>query len=127
MTRRLSVLVLISVVGSASAAWAQTPAAPASPAGNQSNAAPIVNLWYIGGSLGVGIVDTVSPEGNIEVGMRVWKNLDLMIEGGYAGDLATRAEKDHAGTIAGVLQASQGGTATGSVSVPSSYAAFGAR
>jgi len=128
MTRRLlSVLVLISVVGSASAAWAQTPAAPASPANNQSTAAPIVNLWYIGGAIGAGIVDTVSPEGNIEVGMRVWKNLDLMIEGGYAGDLATRLEKDHANTIAGVLQASQGGTATGTVSVPSSSAALGAR
>lgn len=128
MTRRLlSVLVLTSIVGGASAARAQTPAAPASPASNQSTAAPIVNLWYIGGAVGAGIVDTVSPEGNVEVGMRVWKNLDLMIEGGYAGDLATRLEKDHANTIAGVLQASQGASASASVSVPSSYAAFGAR
>ncbi len=128
MTRRLlSVLVLVSVVGSASRAWAQAPTPPSSSASNPSAAAPIVNLWYIGGATGVGIVDTASAEGNVEAGMRIWKNLDVLLEAGYAGNLATRREADHAGTIAAILQAAQGSAVTSSVSVPSKYAAFGAR
>jgi hypothetical protein len=128
MTRRvLSLLVLICVFGIVSPAWAQTPAPPSSSANSPSTAAPMVNLWYIGGATGVGVVDSASAEGNVEVGMRIWKNLDLLIEGGYAGNLATRREADHAGTIAAILQAAQGSTVTSSVRVPSSYAAFGAR
>src|SRR5580704_535886 len=128
MTRRVpSLLVLISVFGIVSPAWAQTPTPPASSASSSSTAAPIVNLWYVGGAAGVGVVDTFSGGGNVEAGMRVWKNLDLLIEGGYAGNLATRREKDHAGTIGAILQAAQGNPVSSSVSVPSSYAAFGAR
>ena len=128
MTRRVpSLLVLISVLGIAVPASAQTPAPPSGSTANPSTAAPIVNLWYIGGATGVGVVDSASAEGNVEVGMRIWKNLDVLIEGGYAGNLATRREEDHAGTIAGILQAAQGSAVTSSVRVPSSYAAFGAR
>jgi hypothetical protein len=121
------VLVLISVFGIASPAAAQTPAPPSGSASTPSTAAPIVNLWYVGGAAGVSVVDSASAEGNIEVGMRIWKNLDLLVEGGYAGNLATRREEDHAATIASLLQAAQGSAATSSVRVPSSYVAFGAR
>jgi hypothetical protein len=87
----------------------------------------MVNLWYIGGATGVAVVDSASAEGNVEVGMRIWKNLDVLIEGGYAGNLATRREADHAGTIAAILQAAQGSPVTSSIRVPSRYAALGAR
>src|SRR5579864_368321 len=128
MTRRVPLLlVLISAFGIAAPASAQTPAPPAGATANPSTAGPIVNLWYVGGATGVGVVDSASAEGNIEAGMRIWKNLDLLIEGGHAGNLATRREQDHAGTIAGVLQAAQGSPVTSSVRVPSNYAAFGAR
>lgn len=128
MTRRVpSLLVLISVFGVVSPAWAQTPTPPSGSASSPTTAAPMVNLWYIGGAAGAGVVDTFSGEGNVEVGMRIWKNLDVLIEGGYAGNLATRRESDHAGTIAAILQASQGSPVTSSVRVPSRYAAFGAR
>ncbi len=128
MTRRVpSLLVLVSVFGIALPASAQTPEPPAGSTSNPSTAAPIVNRWYVGAATGIGVVNSVSAEGNIEAGMRIWKNLDVLIEGGYAGNLATRRELDHAGTIAGVLQASQGSPVTSSVSVPSSYATLGAR
>jgi hypothetical protein len=128
MTRRVPfLLALISVLGIALPATAQTPAPPSGSTTNTSTAAPIVNLWYIGGATGVGVVDSASAEGNIEAGMRIWKNLDLLIEGGYAGNLATRREEDHAATIAGLIQATQGSPVTSSLRVPSSYAAFGAR
>jgi hypothetical protein len=128
MTRRVPfLLALISVFGIALPATAQTPAPPSGSTTNTSTAAPIVNLWYIGGATGVGVVDSASAEGNIEAGMRIWKNLDLLIEGGYAGNLATRREEDHAATIAGLIQATQGSPVTSSLRVPSSYAAFGAR
>ena len=128
MTRRVPFLfVVIAVFGIASPTWAQTPAPPSGSATSPSTAGPIVNLWYVGGATGVGVVDSASAEGNIEAGMRVWKNLDVFIEGGYAGNLATRRELDHAGTIAAILQASQGTAASSSVRVPSSYATIGAR
>jgi hypothetical protein len=128
MTRRVPfLLALISVLGIALPATAQTPAPPSGSTTNTSTPAPIVNLWYIGGATGVGVVDSASAEGNIEAGMRIWKNLDLLIEGGYAGNLATRREEDHAATIAGLIQATQGSPVTSSLRVPSSYAAFGAR
>jgi len=128
MTRRVpSLLVLISVFGIAAPGWAQTAAPPSGSATSPSTAGPIVNLWYIGGATGVGVVDSASAEGNVEVGMRIWKNLDVLLEGGYAGNLATRRETDHAGTLAAILQASQGVAVSSSVRVPSSYAVFGAR
>jgi hypothetical protein len=127
MSRRLPLMVLISLVGMVSPVWAQTPTPPSGSATSPSTAGPMVNLWYIGGATGAGVVDSVSAQGNVEVGMRIWKNLDLLIEGGYAGNLATRREADRAGTIAAILQAAQGSAVTSSVRVPSSYAAFGAR
>jgi hypothetical protein len=127
MTRRLPfLLMLISLIGIALPAWAQAPTPPSGSA-NPSTAAPMVNLWYVGGATGISVVDTASVEGNVEVGMRIWKNLDVLLEGGYAGNLATRREADHAGTIGAILQAAQGSAVTSSVRVPSSYAAFGAR
>jgi hypothetical protein len=128
MSRRLvSVLVLLAAVGTASPAQAQAPTPAPTATANPAASAPIVNLWYIGGAGGAGIVDSASATGNVEAGFRIWKNLDLLVEGGYAGNLATRRELDRAGTIAASVEASQGSPVTSTVTVPSNYATFGAR
>ena len=109
MSRRLvPVLVLLAAVGTASAARAQAPTPAPNATQNAAAAAPIVNVWYVGGAVGAGIVDSASVTGNVEAGFRIWKNLDLLVEGGYAGNLATRRELDRAGTIAASVQATQG-------------------
>jgi hypothetical protein len=121
------VLVLLAAVGTASPARAQAPTPAPSTTQNAAAAAPIVNVWYIGGAVGAGIVDSASVTGNVEAGFRIWKNLDLLVEGGYAGNLATRRELDRTGTIAASVQATQGSPVSSSITVPSTYATFGAR
>jgi hypothetical protein len=122
------VLVLLTLSASA---WAQTPKpAPTATTPNPtvtSTSGPMVNMWYIGGGGGLGIVENASGTGGVEVGFRVWHHLDLLLEGGYAGDLATRSQRDKAAALGATLQTSQGPAVVTSVSVPSSYVAFGAR
>jgi hypothetical protein len=126
MTRRvLCVFGLVCVLGSG-AAFAQTPAGQGTTS-TTPNSAPIVHHWYVGGAVGAGIVDKASVTGNVEAGMRIWKSLDVLVEGGYAGDLATRRETDRAATIGAFLSANLGSQVSSTVSVPSSYLAFGAR
>ena len=128
MTRpALSVCVLLCIAGWASPAWAQTPAAPPPAASNPVSSAPIVNLWYIGGATGVGVVDSPSVLGSVEGGFRIWKHLDIIGEAGYAGNLATRRELDRAAQIGALLQAQQGSAVTTGVRVPANYAAIGGR
>lgn len=127
MTRRvLGVFGLICVLAAPSA-LAQTPAAGQGGTGTTPNSAPIVHHWYVGGAAGASLVDSASGTGSVEAGMRIWKNLDVLVEGGYAGNLATRREIDRAGTIGAFLTASLGSPVSSTVSVPSSYFAFGAR
>jgi hypothetical protein len=126
MRRTSSVLALIAALTVGRPAFAQAPATPAA-SGSSATNRPIVNLWYVGGALGAGVVESVSVSGNVEAGMRIWKNLDLFVEGGYLGDLTTRRENDHAANIGAILQAQQGGTVTTSVRVPTTFATFGAR
>lgn len=126
MTRRvLCAFGLICLLGPASA-LAQTPAGQSSTA-TTPNSAPIVHHWYVGGFTGGSLVDSASVTGSVEAGMRIWKNLDVLVEGGYAGNLATRREIDRAGTIGAFLSANLGSQVTSTVTVPSSYFAFGAR
>src|SRR6185312_13733460 len=102
MTRRvLCAFGLICLLGPASA-LAQTPAGQSSTA-TTPNSAPIVHHWYVGGFTGGSLVDSASVTGSVEAGMRIWKNLDVLVEGGYAGNLATRREIDRAGTIGAFL------------------------
>jgi hypothetical protein len=126
MRRTSSVLALLAALTVTRPAWAQAPTSPGA-AGTSATNRPIVNLWYVGGAVGVGIVDKVGVSGNVEAGVRVWKNLDLLLEGGYAGNLVTRRELDRAGDIGNILATAQSAPVSTNVRVPSSYAAIGAR
>lgn len=128
MTRGfVSVLVVSAAVGFAPPTWAQTPTPPPSPTTSQSPGAPSVNLWYVGGTGGVGDVDRVSGFGGGEAGFRIWKHLDVLAEAGYTSNLVTRRELAKASAVAGLIQSSQGGSVGSGVTVPTAYAAIGAR
>lgn len=128
MTRGfVSALVLNCAVGLACPAWAQTPTTPPTPTTNQPTGAPTVNLWYVGGTGGVGAVDHVSGVGGAEGGFRIWKHLDILVEAGYSGNLVTRRELSKASAVAGLIQASQGGSIGSRVTVPTAYGMVGAR
>ncbi|HUL74650.1 MAG TPA: outer membrane beta-barrel protein [Vicinamibacterales bacterium] len=103
------------------AATAQTTPSGAQPKG------PSVNLWYIGATTGVAVVDHASAVAGGEVGFRVWKNLDLVGEITWMQDVVTRATLDKANTIAQSIQAAQGQPATSDVEVPALYGGVGAR
>jgi hypothetical protein len=128
MTRRLlSLCVLSCVVALATPAWAQAPTAPATTASGQATNAPMVNVWYVGGATGVGVVDSPSVLGSVEGGFRIWKHLDIVGEVGYAGNLATRRELDRASAIGNIIQSQQGSPVTTGIRVPTSYGVIGGR
>lgn len=127
MMRRLTVLGVFCVLTLPSLALAQTTAKPSPQVTVSQTSAPTINEWYIGGHMGVGIVDGASFVVNAEAGYRVWKHLDLLMEGGYSGDLATHAGKDKAAAIATVLQNLSGQPASSSLTIPSGYLTIGGR
>ncbi len=103
-------------------AAAQTPTPSSPPA-----ASPSVNLFYIGGTAGLGIVEHVGGAFGVEGGARVWKNLDLVGELTWMTDVVRGSTVDQANIIAGALEATQGQPASSSVKVPAFYAGLGAR
>lgn len=103
-------------------AMAQTPAAPA-PAAN----GPSVNIGYIGGFVGVGAVQNVATLAGGEAGIRVFHNLDVIAEGGWAKDGVSRRHSDIAATLATLLQTSQGKPATSTVIAPVYFGMGGLR
>jgi hypothetical protein len=103
------------------AARAQTPT------GAPPAAAPVVNLWYAGGTIGASAVQNVSVVGGVEAGMRVAHNLDAFVEVGRAHDVVTRRLDSKAETIATWLGQTQGKTAGGTIAVPATLGAIGVR
>lgn len=119
---------VICAVGMATAllvavpAMAQTAAAPAAAANG-----PAVNMWYLGGLAGIGTVQNVGALAGAEAGFRVYHNVDLIVEGGWAADAVTRRRTDLAGVVSSYLQAATGKTATSEVKAPTTYGLAGVR
>lgn len=125
MKRLYSIVVITVAVCCAApvAAQTQTPAAPATP----TVAGPTVNLGYAGLLTGQGTVQRTSRVLGAEGGARVWRNLDLFVEGGQFRDLVTRRQLEIPAPLVTYLQKTQGKAATADVRVPGSYGAVGAR
>lgn len=103
-------------------AMAQTAGAPA-PSAN----APSVNLFYVGGFVGVGAVQNASTLSGGEVGVRVYRHLDIIAEGGFVKDAVTRRRVDLTATLATLLQKSSGKTASSAVTAPAKFGLGGLR
>ena len=81
-----------SAVGVATAMLLSAAAADAQTAGTSTatGAAPSVNLVYAGGFVGVGAVQNAKAIFGGEVGVHVYHNIDVVVEGGFDSDGITR-------------------------------------
>jgi hypothetical protein len=111
------------------ATWVATAAAqtPAAQAGATSGGAPVINMGYGGLIAGSGSVANSSRVIGGEAGARVWRNLDLFLEGASIADVVPERQLALAAPLTAFLQQTQGKAATATVKMPASYFAFGAR
>ena len=103
------------------------PASAQAPAGGAVPAGPTVETWYLGVNTGATVVEKFGGVFAGEVGVRVWKGLDLVAEGAWMSNLVTGLQLQNAEKVAEILQQQQGGTATATSKAPSLYGGLGAR
>jgi opacity protein-like surface antigen len=113
----------VAVLSVAVPAAAQAPAAQQT----QANSAPMVTLWYAGIITGVAAVEQAGGAIGGEAGMRVWRNFDVSLEGGWFQDTNTKHRSDLAAQLATFIQQREGQTATSSVDAPTTYFAANGR
>lgn len=126
MTKTLcwSVGFCLAVLWSAPAA-AQGASTPAQT--SMRTASPVVNLWYGGVITGVGSVKKTGGVIGAEAGARVWRNLDVLLEGGSLSDVVPQRQLDLTRPLADFLQSREGKAAEASVKMPAIYGGIGAR
>jgi hypothetical protein len=93
----------------------------------QGVSAPVVDLAYGGLVIGSASVKNTGPFIGGEAGMRVWKNLDVSLEGGSFDDVVTQRQLDVALPLITFLEQTQGKDASITVKMPASYFGVGAR
>jgi hypothetical protein len=111
----ISCIALLVPVLSAPSAFAQTAASP------------VVELGYGGLVTGTASVKNTGPFVGAEAGMRVWKSLDVFLEGGKFDDVVPQSQIDVATPLVTRLTQTQGQTAAATVKMPASYFGVGAR
>lgn len=84
-------------------------------------------MWYLGGLAGIGAVQNVGALVGAEAGVRVFHNVDVIVEGGWAADAVTRRRTNLTAAVATYLQTSQGKTATSEIKAPTMYGLVGIR
>ena len=82
---------------------------------------------FIAGAVGVGFVEKASFSANLDAGMRVWKNLSIVLEGSALADAVSRRQLDRADIIGDVIEGIEGQPVDANVSVPVWYGGIGAR
>lgn len=112
-----------ALVLAATPAMAQT----AAPAQAQTANAPAVNLVYMGGFIGAGAVQNVTALGGGELGVHVYRGLDIIAEGGWSKDVVTRRRTDATAAVTTLLQKATGKDAGSSVKAPMNYGMAGLR
>ncbi len=88
---------------------------------------PAVNLAYGGLVTGTEAVQKSGGVVGAEAGARVWRNLDVFLEGGSFGDVVPQRQLDVATPLTAYLQQTQGKTAASTVKMPAVYGGVGAR
>ncbi len=102
-------------------------AAPASAQQADDNVprGPIVNSWYAGANTGVAVVEKFGGVLGAEAGIRLWRNLDGVVDVFWTPNIATRRQLDGVDRLVEVLRAS--GDASGRLKAPVIYTGVGAR
>ena len=122
MIRTFRFVAMMASILWAGSALAQTPAAS-----EPKSTEPTINFAYVGGNIGVAVVEKASASGGIDTGMRVWRNLDAIGELAWAGNVVTGRQASRASNLAGAIGANQGALAEGSIKGAGIYAGLGAR
>ena len=102
-------------------------AVPAAAQATQQPASTSDKPWFVGVNTGGAGAERFGPVFGGEVGYRIWKNLDVMGEAVWFGDLVTGRQLDKARTIADFVESTQGGSATSDMEVPTNYFGVGLR
>lgn len=122
MTRTFRFAAVMASVLWALPAMAQAPSAP-----QPSSTEPTINFAYVGGNIGVAVVEKASFSGGVDAGTRVWRNLDAIGELTWAGNVVTGRQASRAANLAGAIGATHGQQADGSVKGSGTYLGLGAR
>jgi hypothetical protein len=93
----------------------------------QGTADPSVYVWNVSVNTGVAVAEKVTGVLGVDVNRRLWRSLDVVFEGEWAGNAANGHQRSGVGDLAGYLTATEGQAATGSVDVPLLYAGGGVR
>jgi hypothetical protein len=100
--------------------------ASAVPAAAQTTASDA--RWFISAGAGKAAVEKFGGAATADAGMRrVWKSLDIVLEGAWVQNAVTRRQLDRASVLADVIRQSQGGDASADIDVPVLYGGIGAR
>lgn len=122
MKRVISAIgIMAALLAGTSSASAQTASAPA-PVN-----APSVNMGYAAVFGGIGAVKNVNALAGGEVGVRVYRNLDIFAEGGWAKDGTSRRRADVTASLATLLQNATGKAATSTIESPVYFGLGGLR
>ena len=108
---------------------AQVPvAAPAPQVPVAKSEAPLPGTkWYLGVLSGIQVVSRSGPIAGGEFGIRLRKNVQVVVEGGWFKDVVTDNRVDEVKSFATYLQQTQGLPATGDIDAPAWFGAVGLR
>lgn len=124
--------VLILLAGAASV-QAQTPpvAAPGRPVPSGRLPEPAqasrVSRWYLGGLSGIQVVDRAAALAGGEFGVRLKRNLQVVVEGARFGDVVTGSRVEELGSYTTYIQQTQGRVATSEIDAPAWVGTAGLR
>lgn len=123
LTKRAAVLLLLAA---APAVAQTTPAtAPEQPAAPAKSDPAKASKWYLGGLSGVQQVERTTPLAGGEFGIRLRGHLQVVVEGGWLKDVATRSRIDEVASYGAYLQQTQGQPASGDIDAPAYFGLAG--
>jgi len=119
-------MMVLALAGTAQAqtAPAATPAQAQAPV--RAAEAP-QSKWYLGALSGIQVVDHGAPIAGGEFGIRLRKNLQVVVGASRLWDVVTSSRVDEVNSFATYLQQTQGKPATGSIDAPAWVATAGLR
>ena len=119
----------MTVLALAGAAQAQTvpPTAPAQTAAPARPAETPASTWFLGALSGIQVVDHGAAVAGGEFGIRLRKNLQVVVGATRMWDVVTASRVDEVNSFASYLQQTQGKPASGTIDAPAWVATAGLR
>lgn len=127
MIRVVGMLGLVTALA-AGPVQAQTPAPPQAPPAVRQQEAPAPGTnWFLGALTGIQTVARSGPIAGGEFGIRIRKNMQIVVESGWFKDVVTRSRIDELRSFVTYLQQTQGLPATGDIDAPVWFGSVGLR